>query len=310
MSKLTFISNTNAHIASGAITAAAAGVSGIWDLGASDWQGAAALLATDQIQLVQGRGAAAYPIFSQIFTLSGTVATYTPYVQAVKQVNTVTIAAVAGVGTIHTFKLVRRATDIGYSNMINGGTDDFSYTDKLVTLEYVEKSGDNVAAVCTGLQIAAAKLGPAYGWVATKTATTVIITAAEFGHQFDCLNFASATVNTLAVTAPVEGSGNYHQVLSAEKQTQAMHGYHGRAGSFLNTPETFTSAAIAPVATSATLGYDALTLVVPNSTSGNAAGDASASTSITIYFDGVDANMTSLAAMFALTGGTAKTIIF
>jgi len=310
MSKLTFISNTEAHIASGAITAAAAGTTGFWDLGASDWQGAAPLLATDTVQVVQGRGAAAYPIFSQIFTMSGVVATYTPYVRAVKQVNTITVIAVPGAGTIHSFKLVRRATDIGYDKVINGGSSDFSYTDKIVTVEHVEETGDTIATVCDKLEAAANKLGPSYGFVATSTATTVIITAAEFGHDFDCVNFAGVSANTLAVTARVEGSGNYHQVLAAEKATQAMHGYHGRAGSFLNTPDTYTSAAIAPVATSATLGYDAITLVIPNSTSGNAASDASASTALTIYFDGVDANMDNFKDMFVLTAGTAKTIIY
>ena len=87
-----------------------------------------------------------------------------------------------------------------------------------------------------------------------------------------------------------------------------MQGYHGRAGSFLNTPDTFTSKAIAPVATSATLGYDAITLHVPTSTSGNVANDASAMSNVTLYFDGVDANMANFQTIFGITAGTASTI--
>ena len=48
MSRLTFISNADIHTA-GAITAAATGVSGIWDLNANAWQGAAALVSGDVV---------------------------------------------------------------------------------------------------------------------------------------------------------------------------------------------------------------------------------------------------------------------
>ena len=309
MSRLTFISNADIHTA-GAITAAASGVSGIWDLNASAWQGAAALVSGDKVQFVQGKGAGSYPLFSQIFDMKGVKCVYTPYTQAVKQAHAITVTAAAGAGTIHSFKLVRRGTDIGYDKLINSGTNDYSYTDKISTIEYVEVAGDTPTSIATALAADAVSKGASIGFTATSAAAVVTVTALEFGHEFDCVNFAGATANTLATTARVEGSGNYHQVLSAEKETQAMHGYHGRAGSFLQTPATFTSTAIAPVIPSATLGYDAITLYIPND-SDKAIARQNEFTELTLYFDGVNANMADWATVFGIsTPGTAEVIQF
>jgi hypothetical protein len=310
MSRLTFISNADVHLAaSGAtIVSAAAGVSGIWDLNGNAWQTAAALTAADTIQVVQGKGSGEYPLFSQIFNMKGVKMVYTPYVRAVKQSLALTVAATGAVGSIHSLKLVRRATDIGYDKYMNPAAEDFGRTDQVTPIEYVTVTGDTTSTIAAALAAAANKIGKKYGFVASSNSAVCTIVAAEFGHEFDMLNFAGSTTNTLAVTAKVEGSGNYHQVISAEKETQAMQGYHGRAGSFLNTPDTFTSKAIAPVATSATLGYDAITLHVPTSTSGNVANDASAMSNITLYFDGVDANMANYETVFGITAGTASTI--
>ena len=311
MSRLTFISNADVHlVASGAaITAAAAGVTGLWDLsGAGQWQTAAALTADDTIELVQGKGAGDYPLFSQIFNMKGVKMVYQPYVRAVKQSFALTVVAAGAVGTIHSLKLVRRATDIGYDKYINSATEDFSYLDKISTIEYVTVAGDTTTTIAAALGVACTKAGAKAGFSGLGAVAVCTITVSEFGHEFDMLNFAGSTVNTLVTTARVEGSGNYHQVLSAEKETQAMQGYHGRAGSFLNTPATFTSAAIAPVVPSATLGYDAITLHVPTSTSGNVANDASAMSNVTLYFDGVNANMANFQTIFGITAGTASTI--
>ena len=310
MSRLTFISNTDVHLAaSGAtIVSAAAGVSGIWDLNGGAWQTAAALTATDTIQVVQGKGAGEYPLFSQIFNMKGVKMVYAPYRQAVKQSLALTVVATGVAGTIHSFKLVRRATDIGYDKYMNPAAEDFGRTDQVTPIEYVTVAGDTTTTIAAALAAAANKIGKKYGFVASSAGAVCTVVAAEFGHEFDMLNFAGTTANTLAITAKVEGSGNYHQVISAEKETQAMHGYHARAGSFLNTPATFTSIAIAPVAPSATLGYDAITLHVPTSTSGNVANDDSAMSNITLYFDGVNANMANFQTIFGITAGTASTI--
>ena len=310
MSRLTFISNADIHTA-GAITAAATGVSGIWDLNANAWQGAAALVSGDTVQFVQGKGAGSYPLFSQIFDMKGVKAVYTPYTRAVKQAFALTITAAAGVGTIHSAKIVRRATDMGYDKYQgSGNTEDFSFTDKICTIEYVEVAGDTTTTIAAAMAAAANALGKKYGFSAVSAVAVCTITAAEFGHEFDFLNFAGATANTLATTARVEGSGNYHQVLSAEKETQAMHGYHGRAGSFLNTPATFTSAAIAPVAPSATLGYDCITLYVPND-GDKAIARQNEFTELSLYFDGVNANMANFATVFGITApGTREVIQF
>ena len=307
MSRLTFIANADIHTA-GAITAAPAGHSGIWDLNANAWQGAAALVSADRIQFVQGKGAGSYPLFGQIFPLKGVKSIYTPYTQAVLQAHAITVVAAAGVGTIHSFKLVRRGTDIGYDKVINSATEDWSYTDKICTVEYVEVAGDTTTTIATALAAAANTKGAKYGFTATSAAAVVTVTASEFGHEFDCVNFAGATANTLATTARVEGSGNYHQVMSAEKETQAMHGYHGRAGSFLNTPDTYTSTAIAPVVPSATLGYDAITFMIPND-SDKAIARENEFTELTLYFDAIDANQTNWITVFNITAaGTAEVI--
>jgi hypothetical protein len=309
MSRLTFISNADIHTA-GPITAAASGVSGVWDLNANAWQAAAALVSGDTVQFVQGKGAASYPLFSQIFDLKGVKCVYTPYTQAVKQTIALTITAAAGVGTIHSAKLVRRATDIGYDKYINSATEDYSFTDKICTIEYVEVAGDTTTTIATAMAAAANLKGKKYGFSAVSAGAVCTIRVAEFGHEFDFLNFAGATANTAAITAKVEGSGNYHQVLSAEKETQAMHGYHGRAGSFLNAPATITSTAIAPVVPSATLGYDCITLYVPND-GDKAIARQNEFTELSLYFDGVNANMANWATVFGITAaGTAEVIQF
>ena len=178
MSRLTFISNTDVHLtASGAgITAAAAGVTGIWDLNGNAWQTAAALTAADRIQFVQGKGAGSYPLFSQIFSCKDLKIVYTPYVQAAKQSAAITVGAVPGVGTIHSFKLVRRATDIGYDKLINSGSDDFSYTDKIVSFEHIEVAGDTTTSVATALA-AAVNSQSKFGFTATSAASVVTVVA-------------------------------------------------------------------------------------------------------------------------------------
>ena len=289
MSRLTFIANADIHTA-GAITAAPAGHSGIWDLNANAWQGAAALVSADRIQFVQGKGAGSYPLFGQIFPLKGVKSIYTPYTQAVLQAHAITVVAAAGVGTIHSFKLVRRGTDIGYDKVINSATEDWSYTDKICTVEYVEVAGDTTTTIATALAAAA----------------VVTVVASEFGHEFDITGLGAN--ETVVNTAKVEGSGNYHQVISAEKETQAMHGYHNRAGSFLQTPATFTSTAIAPVIPSATLGYDAVTLYIKND-SDVAVSRKNEFTELTLYFDAIDANQTNWITVFNITAaGTAEVI--
>ena len=316
MSKLTFISNADAHIAAGAITTVATGVSGIWDVNGNAFQGAAALLATDVVEVVQGNGAGAYPVFSQLFEMRGVKQIYTPWIAPVLGTQTVLIAAVGGAGTIHSFKIVRRASDIGYSNMINGTTD-FGRTDQVTPIEYVEVAGDTTASIALALAVQANSLGKSYGFLAdaTTVASSVTIYANQWGGEYEVVN-SLPVANTVTAVAKVEGNGNYWQVLSAEKETQAMAGYHSRAGSFLNTPATHTSTALAAnpaiVAdaqpTAPTTGYDCLTLVVPCSTSGNAAGDASATSLISIYFDDTAGAQVNLIAQFGFVNGTASTI--
>ena len=284
-------------------------MSGIWDLNANAWQGAAALVSGDTVQFVQGKGAGSYPLFSQIFDMKGVKAVYTPYTQASVNAIAVTVTAAAGAGTIHSIKIVRRATDIGYDKYKNSANDDFSFTDKIVTVEYVEVVGDTTTTIAAAMAAAATKLGKKYGFGANSTGAVFTIKALEFGHEFDFLNFAGATANTGVISARVEGSGNYHQVLSAEKETQAMHGYHGRAGSFLNTPATFTSAAIAPIVPS-TEGYDCVTLYVPND-GDKAIARQNEFTELSLYFDSTNANMANFATVFGITtAGTAEVIQF
>ena len=314
MSKLTFISNANAHVATGNITDVAAGVSGIWNLTTNDWQATGvALTAADRIQVVQGRGAGVYPIFSQIFDCKGLKTSYQPVIQPVLGLHAVAITA-AGAGTVHSFKIIRRATGTEYSDVINGSTD-YGFTDQVTHIEYVEVTGDTATTIGNAMAASINALGESYGFLADATTTpgTVDVYPAVWTHEFDVVN-SLPVANTVTKTAAVFGSGNYWQVLADEKATQAMHGYHSRAGSFLQTPDTYTSTAIAAnpaiVAGSAptppTQGYDAWTLHVPNSTSGNAANDASAETLITIYADSVNANNTERNAFFGTTTGTAS----
>ena len=315
MSKLTFISNADAHVAAGAITTVATGVSGIWDVNGNAFQTAAALVAGDVVEVVQGNGAGDYPVFSQLFEMKGVKQIYTPWAAPVLGLQTIAITSVAA-GTVHSFKVVRRSSDIGYSNMVNGTTD-FGRTDQVTPIEYVEQTGDNAASIALALAVQANSLGKTYGFLAdgTTTAGSVIIYANAWGGEYEVTN-SLPVANTVTPTARAEGSGNYWQVLSDEKETQAMHGYHSRAGSFLNTPATHTSAAIAAnpaiVAdaqpTAPTTGYDCLTLEVPCSTSGNAAGDASATSLISIYFDNTAANQANLIAQFGFVNNTASII--
>ena len=299
MSRLTFIANADIHT-SGGITTAAAGVTGIWDVGANPtaWQGASALLSTDRIQFVQGKGNGEYPLFSQIFDMKGVKTVYTPYEKAVKFSGALTVTAAAGAGTIHSLKIIRRATDIGYDKLVNAGSVDFSYTDKVSHIEYVEVTGDTTTTIATALAAAINKAGKNYGFVATSAVAVVTITAAEFGHEFDVKNFAGSTANTYTPTAKTEGSGNYHQVLSAEKETQAMHGYHSRAGSFLQTP-----------ATPGTTGYDAITFYIPND-SDKAIARENEFTELTLYFTSEDTAAANWATVLGITLGTASTQVY
>ena len=316
MSRLTFISNADAHVAAGAITTVATGVSGVWDVNGNAFQTAAALVATDTVELVQGNGAGAYPVFSQLFEMGGVKQIYTPWIAPVLGTQTVLIGAAPGAGTVHSFKIVRRASDIGYSNMINGTTD-FGRTDQVTPIEYVEQTGDTTASIALALAVQANSLGKSYGFLAdgTTTASSVIIYANQWGGEYEVTN-SLPVANTVTAVAKVEGNGNYWQVLSAEKETQAMAGYHSRAGSFLNTPATHTSTALAAnpaiVAdaqpTAPTTGYDCLTLMVPNASNDAAISRENKFTELSIYFDDTAGNQANFIAQFGFVNGTASTI--
>jgi len=317
MSRITFIANADIHLAASgaAITAGAAGVTGIWDLNGAAWQTAAALTAADQIQVVQGKGAGEYPLFSQIFDCKGLKIVYTPGVWRVLGKNSMAVAT-GGAGTVHSFKIVRRATGMESSDRLNGSTD-YSFTDKVTHIEYVEVTGDTATTIANALAKVVNDLGKSYGFLADSTTTpgTIEVYGNTWTHEYEVHGETASLVNT--VTASVQGSGNYDQVLSAEQETQAMHGYHSRAGSFLQTPATYTSSAIAAIVpivahalpTPASQGYDCAVLHVPNSTSGNAAGDASAVTEIAIYFDSVNGNNANWCTVLGIAAsGTAEVI--
>lgn len=316
MSRITFIANADIHlVASGAaITAGAAGVTGLWDLNGAAWQTAAALTAADQIQVVQGKGAGEYPLFSQIFDCKGLKIVYTPHIDPVLGKNSMAVAT-GGVGAVHSFKIVRRVTGIESSGRINGKTD-YGRGAQVVHIEYVEVTGDTTTTIANALAKTVNDLGKSYGFLADSTTVpgTIDVYGNTWFHEYE-VHGESATL-TLTATAKTVGSGNFDQVLSAEQETQAMHGYHSRAGSFLQTPATYTSSAIAAIVpivehaapTAPTEGYDCAVLYVPNSTSGNAAGDASAMTEVAIYFDSVGANNANWCTVLGLTSGTASTV--
>ena len=312
MSRLTFISNANATTA-GAITASPAGVSGVWDVTAGAFN-ATILAANDVVEVVQGT-TVGYPVFSQIFEMNGVKRIYRPWTAPVLGRTSITITAVAA-GTVHSFKIVRRASDIAYSNMINGTTD-FGRTDQVTPIEYVEVAGDTATSIATALAAAVNKLGKTYGFLAMSVAGVVSVYANAWGTEYELKNILPVT-NTALVIAKVEGSGNYWQVLSAEKETQAMAGYHSRAGSFLNTPATYTSTTLAAnpaivagaLPTVPTTGYDCITLMVPNASNDAAISRENKFTELSIYVDDTAANSASFATQFGYVNGTASTLTF
>ena len=314
MSRLTFISNADAHH-SGGITTAAAGVTGIWNLGTNTWQDpATALAASDTVQLVQGKGSGVYPLFSGMFSCKDLKIVYTPWAAPVIGVDALAVTA-NGAGTVHSFKIVRRGSVGEYSDMINGSTN-FSFPDQVTPIEYVEVTGDTAATIANALSKQVNLLGEKYGF--RGDATTTSGTVDVYGATWDANLKIVGVSDYLALTAgaPTLGSGNYWQVLSAEKTTQAMHGYHGRAGSFLNTPDTYTSTTLAANAaivkeaapTAPTTGYDMVTLYFKND-GDKAIARENEFSEISVYFDDTAGNHADFKAMFGITtSGTAQVI--
>jgi len=297
MSRLNFISNDELHVATGNIVDAASGITGIWDLGTSDFSATTvALTANDRIEVVQGKGVATYPLMSNIFEMKGVRQIYTPSAARTKWAQTLTVVAVGGVGTIHEIVFVRRATGADYSDMINSPNEDYGFGDQLISVEYVEGVTETLGSIATALKKALVISGIPYGLTASNpTAATIKVEATSFGTTFQVRRLLAA--NTTAAAAVFsEGSGSYDQVLSAEKETQAMHGYHGRAGSFLNTPATFASSA---------LTYDCLTLLVEHDNN-SAIARENKYVEINIWFTDENAKGAEMAAKFLFTLGTAS----
>ena len=236
MSRLNFISNDELHVATGNIVDAASGITGVWDLGTNDWSATAtALTVNDRIELVQGKGTATYPLMSNIFEMKGVKQIYTPSVARTVWSQALTVVAAGGVGTIHEIVFVRRATGADYSDMINSPNEDYGFGDQIISVEYVELVGETTTTIALALSKALKIAGLPYGLTASAAVAVITVSATSFGTTFQVRRLLAANT-TAAAASFAEGSGSYDQVLSAEKETQAMHGYHGRAGSFLNTP--------------------------------------------------------------------------
>ena len=296
MSRLNFISNDELHVATGNIVDAASGITGIWDLGTSDWSATAtALTANDRIELVQGKGTATYPLMSNIFEMKGVRQIYTPSVARTVWSQALTVVAAGGVGTIHEIVFVRRATGADYSDMINSPNEDYGFGDQIISVEYVELAGESTTTIALALSKALKIAGLPYGLTASAAVAVITVSATSFGTTFQVRRLLAANT-TAAAAVFAEGSGSYDQVLSAEKETQAMHGYHGRAGSFLNTPATFSSSAIT---------YDCLTLLVEHDNN-SAIARENKYVEINIWFTDENAKGAEIAAKFAFTLGTAS----
>lgn len=296
MSRLNFISNDELHVATGNIVDAASGITGIWDLGTSDWSATAtALTANDRIELVQGKGTATYPLMSNIFEMKGVRQIYTPSVARTVWSQALTVVAAGGVGTIHEIVFVRRATGADYSDMINSPNEDYGFGDQIISVEYVELAGESTTTIALALSKALKIAGLPYGLTASAAVAVITVSATSFGTTFQVRRLLAANT-TAAAASFAEGSGSYDQVLSAEKETQAMHGYHGRAGSFLNTPATFSSSAIT---------YDCLTLLVEHDNN-SAIARENKYVEINIWFTDENAKGAEIAAKFAFTLGTAS----
>ena len=300
MSRLNFISNDELHVATGNIVDAASGITGIWDLSTSDWSATGtALVATDRIEFVQGKGAATYPLMSNIFEMKGVKQIYTPAAARAKWSQALTVVAAGGVGTKHEIAFVRRATGADYSDMINSPNEDFGFGDQIISVEYVEKASETTTTIALALSNALKKVGKAYGLTSSAAVAVITVTATSFGTTFEVARLLAANT-TAAAAAFTEGSGSYDQVLSAEKETQAMHGYHGRAGSFLNTPATFASTA---------LTYDCLTLLVEHDNN-SAIARENKYVEISLWFTADNAKGTEMISKFGITLGTASTKVY
>jgi len=300
MSRLNFIANNELHVATGDIIDAAAGITGIWDLGTQDWSATAtALTKGDTIEVVQGKGNGVYPLMSNIFKMVGVQQTYVPAAARAKWSQALTVVAAGGVGTKHEIAFVRRATGNDYSDMINSPNDDFGFGDQIISVEYVENATDTTTTIALALANALKKVGKAYGLTASPAVAVITVSATSFGTTFEVARLLAANTTAAAATF-TEGSGSYDQVLSAEKATQAMHGYHGRAGSFLNTPATFASAA---------LTYDCLTLNVKHDNN-SAIARENEFVEISIWFNSENNTGSEIAAKFGITLGTASKKVY
>ena len=296
MSRLNFISNDELHVATGNIVDAASGITGVWDLKTNDWSATAtALTANDRIELVQGKGTATYPLMSNIFEMKGVKQIYTPQVLRRYWSQALTVVAAGGVGTIHEIVFVRRATGADYSDMINSPNEDYGFGDQIISVEYVELVGETTTTIALALSKALKIAGLPYGLTASAAVAVITVSATSFGTTFQVRRLLAANT-TAAAAVFAEGSGSYDQVLSAEKETQAMHGYHGRAGSFLNTPATFSSSA---------LTYDCLTLLVEHDNN-SAIARENKYVEINIWFTDENAKGAEMAAKFLFTLGTAS----
>lgn len=300
MSRLNFISNDELHVATGNIVDAASGITGVWDLGTNDWSATAtALTVNDRIELVQGKGTATYPLMSNIFEMKGVKQIYTPSVARTVWSQALTVVAAGGVGTIHEIVFVRRATGADYSDMINSPNEDYGFGDQIISVEYVELVGETTTTIALALSKALKIAGLPYGLTASAAVAVITVSATSFGTTFQVRRLLAANT-TAAAASFAEGSGSYDQVLSAEKETQAMHGYHGRAGSFLNTPATFSSSA---------LTYDCLTLLVEHDNN-SAIARENKYVEINIWFTDENAKGAEMAAKFLFTLGTASTKVW
>ena len=300
MSRLNFISNDELHVATGNIVDAASGITGVWDLKTNDWSATAtALTANDRIELVQGKGTATYPLMSNIFEMKGVKQIYTPSVARTVWSQALTVVAAGGVGTIHEIVFVRRATGADYSDMINSPNEDYGFGDQIISVEYVELAGETTTTIALALSKALKIAGLPYGLTASAAVAVITVSATSFGTTFQVRRLLAANT-TAAAASFAEGSGSYDQVLSAEKETQAMHGYHGRAGSFLNTPATFASSA---------LTYDCLTLLVEHDNN-SAIARENKYVEINIWFTDENAKGAEMAAKFLFTLGTASTKVW
>tara|TARA_B110000259_G_scaffold175702_1_gene211125 strand:+ start:1110 stop:2012 length:903 start_codon:yes stop_codon:yes gene_type:complete len=300
MSRLNFISNDELHVATGNIVDAASGITGVWDLKTNDWSATAtALTANDRIELVQGKGTATYPLMSNIFEMKGVKQIYTPSVARTVWSQALTVVAAGGVGTIHEIVFVRRATGADYSDMINSPNEDYGFGDQIISVEYVELVGETTTTIALALSKALKIAGLPYGLTASAAVAVITVSATSFGTTFQVRRLLAANT-TAAAASFAEGSGSYDQVLSAEKETQAMHGYHGRAGSFLNTPATFASSA---------LTYDCLTLLVEHDNN-SAIARENKYVEINIWFTDENAKGAEMAAKFLFTLGTASTKVW